>query len=96
MDGACINWSTQERISVSEPNIETQTLEDENKKLKEELEFHKSLFKTHNNSCLFNIHIKTIKGQKVWIDKVRDSHKFPELDIDDEVREWLKPVKCER
>ena len=96
MDSACINWSTQERTSVSEPNIEIQTLEDENKKLKEELEFHKSLFKTHNNSCLFNINIKTINGQKVWIDKVRDSDTFHKLDIDDEVREWLKPVKCER
>ena len=64
--------------------------------IEEELEFYKSLFKTHNNSCIFNLHIKKINDKKVWIDRVRDSHLFRELDIDDEVREWLKPIKCER
>lgn len=64
--------------------------------LKKELDFYKSLFKTHNNSCLFNLHIKTINGEKVWIDRVRDNHRFHELDKDKEVKEWIKPVKCER
>ena len=64
--------------------------------LKKELDFYKSLFKTHNNSCLFNLHIKTINGEKVWIDRVRDTHRFHELDKDKEVKEWIKPVKCER
>ena len=64
--------------------------------LKKELYFYKSMFISHNNSCLFNLHIKTIKGEKVWIDKVREPHRFLELDKDEEVKEWLKPVKCER
>jgi len=97
MDQGMINWSTQERISISESNnIETKTLKQDNKKLKEELEFYKSLLISHKNSCIFNLHIKTINGEKVWIDRVRDSQRFRELDIDDEVREWLQPIKCER
>jgi len=64
--------------------------------LQRELDFYKSVFKTHNNSCIFNLHIKTKNGKKVWIDRVRETHKFNELDVDDEVKEWLHPVKCER
>jgi len=67
-----------------------------NRELKKELDFYKSLFKTHNKSCLFNLHIKTINGEKLWVDRVRDTDKFHTLDIDDEVKEWSKPVKCER
>jgi len=64
--------------------------------LEEEVEFYKSLFKTHSNSCIFNLHIKKINGEKVWIDNVREHHKIHLLDMDDEVKEWLKPIKCER
>ena len=64
--------------------------------LKKDLDFYKSVFDSHNNSCLFNLHIKTIKGEKVWIDIVREPHRFHELDKDEQVKEWLKPVKCER
>tara|TARA_Y100001958_G_C21231483_1_gene557270 strand:+ start:513 stop:773 length:261 start_codon:yes stop_codon:yes gene_type:complete len=81
-------------ISLSLQNVE---LEKENQKLKEELEFYKSLFKTRRNSCIFNLKIKTINGEKVWVDRVRDQREdFILLDIDDEVEEWLKPIKCER
>jgi len=64
--------------------------------LQTELDFYKSVFNTHNNSCIFNLHVKTIKGQKVWIDHIRDTDSFHLLDKDEEVIEWLKPVKCER
>ena len=64
--------------------------------LKSELEFYKSVFRTHHNSCLFNLHIKKIKGKKVWIDRLRDCDMFHLLDKDSEVEEWLQPVKCER
>ena len=81
-------------ISLSLQNVE---LEKENQKLKEKLEFYKSLFKTRRNSCIFNLKIKTIDGEKVWIDRVRDQREdFIILDKDDEVEEWLKPIKCER
>ena len=69
----------------------------EKKKLKEELEFYKSLFNTHHNSVIFNLKIKKIKGKEVWVDNIRDSKEYiNSLDKDEEVIEWLKPVKCER
>ena len=81
-------------ISLSLKNVE---LEKENQKLKEELDFYKSLFETRRNSCIFNLKIKTINGEKVWVDRVRDQREdFIILDKDDEVEEWLKPIKCER
>ena len=67
--------------------------------LKEELEFYKSIFKTHGNSAVFNLRIKTINNKKLWVDKVRDRSDYYfilSLDQDDETREWLEPVKCER
>ena len=42
------------------------------------------------------MYIKKKKGKKVWIDKVRDHFDFYELDLDKDVIEWLKPIKCER
>lgn len=69
----------------------------ENKKLKEELEFYKSLFKYRRNSCIFNLKIKKMNGENVWVDRVRDQREdFLKLDMDEEVEEWLKPIKCER
>ena len=65
--------------------------------LKEELEFYKSIFKTHGNSAVFNLRIKTLNNKKIWVDKVRSDYYFIlSLDQDDETEEWLKPVKCER
>ena len=61
------------------------------------MKLYKSLFKTHHNSVVFNLKIKKRKGKKVWIDHIIDNReKLLELDKDDEVEEWLKPVKCER
>ena len=42
------------------------------------------------------MYIKKKKGKKVWIDRVRDHFDFHELDLDKDVIEWLKPIKCER
>ena len=64
--------------------------------LESDLTFYKSLFETHQNSCIFNLHIKTIQGEKVWVDRVRDTNMFHLLDKDEEVKEWLQPVKCSR
>lgn len=67
--------------------------------LKEELEFYKSIFKTHRNSAVFNLKIKTKQNKKLWVDKVRDRSDYYfilSLDQDDETREWLEPVRCER
>ena len=101
-----INWSTQERIPIREESEEseeteefskTETHSEEIRKLKEELEFYKSLFVTRRNSCIFNLKIKKMNGKNVWVDRVRDQREdFLKLDRDEEVEEWLKPIRCER
>lgn len=64
--------------------------------LENQLNFYKSIFKTHGNSAIYNLKIKKIKGKDIWIDRVREWEKFPLLDKDEEVIEWLKPIRCER
>ena len=64
--------------------------------LENQLNFYKSIFKTHGNSAIYNLKIKKIKGKDIWIDRVREWEKFPLLDKDQEVIEWLKPIRCER
>ena len=76
---------------------EKDELKNENTELKSELQFYKSLFKTHRNSVVFNLKIKKKNCKKVWIDHIRDNReKILELDMDDEVKEWLKPIKCDK
>ena len=68
-----------------------------NEELKSEIILYKSIFNTHNNSAVFNLKIKKRKGKKVWVDKILDNKKYIEsLDIDEEIIEWLKPVKCSK
>ena len=69
------------------------------KEVEEELNFYKSIFSSHRNSAIFNLRIKKINGKRLWVDKVivhSDHQLLHELDIDDEVKEWLKPVRCSR
>ena len=62
-----------------------------------DLEFYKSLFYSHHNSCLFNMKIKYLKGEKVWVDPTRDTTEYiSNLDRDSDVEEWLKPVRPSR
>jgi len=69
----------------------------ENIELKTELDFYKSLFITNRGSLIDNLRDKRNNGKRVWIDKLRTSRiKLLELDQDDEIKEWLKPIKCER
>ena len=65
--------------------------------LREELEFYKSVFKSHRNSLVSQVKIKRLNGKKVWIDHIRDDKKLIEsLDRDAEIEELLKPIKSER
>ena len=102
-----VNWSTQERIPVRKKISEGTPKEnsespkssesEEIRKLKEELEFYKSLFVTRRNSCIFNLKIKKMNGKNVWVDRVIDQREdFLKLDMDEEVEEWLQPIRCER
>ena len=84
---------TKQKLSSKKRKSESNDISD----LKEELHFYKSVFKTHWNSLICQVTIKTIDGKKIWIDHIRDDKKLIEsLDRDKEIEEWLKPVKCER
>lgn len=87
------NFATQERINCKDNKPALSELEI----VKQELEFYKSLFKSHHNSVVFNLKIKTKDGKKMWVDYVSDSREYIEsLDKDEEVLEWLEPVKPSR
>ena len=90
------NKETKETKETKELKSELEIVKQENIKIKSELEFYKSIFKTHGNSAIYNLKIKKIKGKDIWIDRVREWEKFPLLDKDEEVIEWLKPIRCER
>jgi hypothetical protein len=69
------------------------------KELEDELNFYKSIFSSYRNSAIFNLRIKKINGTKVWIDKLNvysDHQLLHSLDLDEEVEEWKKPVRCSR
>ena len=81
--------SIQNEIQLMKKNIN----------LKKELSFYKSIFRTHFNSAVFNLRIKTINGEKIWVDKIQaytDYQLLEKLDKDNEVLEWMKPIRCER
>ena len=64
---------------------------------KDELEFYKSIFKTHRNSVVYNLYIKYKDKRRLWIDKIRiDKYELKQLDMDKDIIEWLKPIRCER
>ena len=75
---------------------ENETLKKENLELKEELNLYKSVHKSHRNSAICNLYIKKKQGKKIWIDKIIQYWELNELDQDEDIIEWLKPIKCER
>ena len=93
-------WTSDETFRSLRRNAEQyKKVCKENIQLKKDLEFYKSIFQTHSNSAVFNLKIKTIDGERLWIDKVKiysDHQLLNSLDKDDEVLEWMKPIPCER
>ena len=91
--------SKEEQSECTESTESTESMESLKERiieLEKDLEFYKSIMKMRN-SCIYNLHIKTINGERVWIDKVLGQREhFLQLDMDPQVEEWLKPVKCER
>ena len=78
-------------------NAENDKLQNELNHTKEELNFYKSIFKTHRNSVVYNLYIKYKGKQRLWIDKIKtDYYELKQLDEDEDIKEWLKPVRCER
>ena len=66
--------------NILEKEMMVVMLDNENKELKGNLDFYKSIFKTHPNSAVFNLRIKSRGGKLLWIDKVIDiidnKHRF--------------------
>ena len=93
-------WTSDETFRSMRRNAEQyKKMCKENIQLKEDLEFYKSIFTTHSNSAVFNLKIKTINGERIWVDKVKIHSQYEllnSLDKDDDVLEWLKPIRCER
>ena len=92
--------SEHRNIMIDNDYTPTDDLKDCKNKLKkcnEELKLYKSIFKTHRNSAVFNLKIKKKNGKLVWVDRIHDSREYIlSLDTDNEILEWLKPVRCER
>jgi len=83
--------------TLEEVTAKLESVENELATVKEDLEFYKSIFKTHGNSAVFNLRIKSINGKRLWVDKVRADYSLKiQLDPDEETIEWLQPVRCER
>ena len=83
--------------TLEEVSAKLESVENELTTVKEDLEFYKSIFMTHPNSAVFNLRIKSINGQRLWVDKVNAEHSLKiQLDPDEETVEWLQPIKCER
>tara|TARA_B100000767_G_C19361326_1_gene367978 strand:- start:212 stop:469 length:258 start_codon:yes stop_codon:yes gene_type:complete len=81
---------------LKEVLMEKEGLRLKNIELKKDLEFYKSILEMRN-SCIFNLREKTKKGERVWIDVINaETKELLELDMDDEIKEWLKPIKCEK
>ena len=81
---------------LKEVLMEKEELRLKNIELEKDLEFYKSILEMRN-SCIFNLHEKTKNGKRVWIDIINtDKNELLELDLDDEIKEWLKPVRCEK
>jgi uncharacterized protein (UPF0297 family) len=81
-------------VSLNKENL---SLREEINELKFLVDFYQSLWKTHSDSVIFNLNIKYINGDPLWIDRIKcDRNNLLRLDMDDEIEEWLKPIKCER
>tara|TARA_B100001094_G_C17423356_1_gene435737 strand:- start:86 stop:400 length:315 start_codon:yes stop_codon:yes gene_type:complete len=93
-------WTSDETFRSMRRNAEQyKRICKENEQLKDELEFYRSIFREKSNSAVCNLRIKILNGEKVWVDKVRDlidNDFIRSLDRDEEVEEWLKPIRCER
>tara|TARA_B110000881_G_C18416979_1_gene433965 strand:- start:237 stop:479 length:243 start_codon:yes stop_codon:yes gene_type:complete len=75
---------------------ETILLKEQISQLESDVKFYKSILEMRN-SCIFNLHEKTKKGERVWIDIINaETKELLELDMDDEIKEWLKPIRCEK
>jgi len=73
--------------------VQINLLQEENKKLKEELEFYKSI-SNFSNSLVGNMCVKIKDGKKVWIDRQKiDKQTLETLDKDEQILAWLDEIQ---
>lgn len=83
---------TKLKIENSIIKKKNKILEQKNKELEKELKFMNKVFDNYY-SAVSNLRIKTINGEKIWIDSVSISNKpdlLFQLDKDKEVNYWIK------
>lgn len=73
--------------------IQINLLEEENKKLKEEIEFYKSI-SNFTSSLVGNMIVKIKDGKKIWIDRLKvDKKTLQELEPDEDILAWLDEIQ---
>ena len=83
-------------MDSSNESNETILLKEQISQLESDVKFYKSILEMRN-SCIFNLHEKTKNGKRVWIDIINtDKNELLELDLDDEIKECLKPIRYEK
>ena len=73
---------------------ENNRLQEDNKKLQEELDFFKGI-SSFPNSLISNMFVKYIDGKKVWVDRQNISHNrelLHKLDSDNDVSQWIDDI----
>ena len=73
--------------------VQINLLQEENKKLREELEFYKTI-SNFGNSLVGNMCVKFKDGKKIWIDRQKvDKETLEQLEKDEDILEWLNTIQ---
>ena len=73
---------------------ENNRLQEDNKKLQEELNFYKGI-SSFPNALVGNMFVKYINGEKVWVDRqniTQDRELLHQLDKDNDVYQWINDI----
>ena len=73
---------------------ENNRLQEDNKKLQEELDFYKGI-SSFPNALVGNMFVKYINGKKVWVDRQNITHNpelLHQLDKDTDVSQWIDDI----
>ena len=76
--------------------VQIKLLQEENKKLKEELDFYKTI-SNFGNSLVGNMCVKFKDGKKIWIDRQKVTKEtLDQLEKDEDILEWLNTIQTIR
>lgn len=73
--------------------VQINLLQEENKKLKEEIDFYKSI-SNFTSSLVGNMIVKIKDGKKVWIDRLKvNKETLQQLEPDEDILAWLDEIQ---